>query len=147
MVNELGNRWRCWLTVAIALLAISLSSCTTIASSSTPSQNRQNSHILEFVPRQSLLTAVINTRIKPDKLWRSSTLAVEFKRVSDSLFAPLAIDFDQDIRPWLGDEIAIVITDKDLDRDQRNGRQTGYLLAADIADGERLREFLELFWQ
>jgi hypothetical protein len=35
----------------------------------------------------------------------------------------------------------------DLDRDQGNGQQPGYLLVAETEDADRAREFLELFWQ
>lgn len=147
MVNVFGRRWHCWLTIAIALLLINLSGCATIESSPASSQNRYTNRILEFVPKQSLFAAVIDTSIKPDKLWQNSTLAAEFTRMGTSVFSPLVIDFDEDIRPWLGNEIAFAITDKDIDRNQYNGRQAGYLLAAHIADGERAREFLELFWQ
>lgn len=150
MVNVLGRFRRYWIiasvSLAIALMLMSLIGCTTLTSSSVSPSHRTR-HILEFVPKQSLFTAVIDARVNSNQIGRSSSLAAEFKRVSDSVFRPLEIDFENDVRPWLGNEIVFAITDKDLDRNQLNGRQTGYLLVADIADSEQLREFLELYWQ
>ncbi|MBE9068452.1 DUF3352 domain-containing protein [Leptolyngbya cf. ectocarpi LEGE 11479] len=154
MANLLGGSGRRWQLVAFAiallLISIGIHGC---GQPSSPSEQfeqsniSQSSSVLEFVPRQSLLAAVVDTTVEPSKVWQSSGLPDTISRSINSVLVPLAVDFDQDVRPWLGDDIAFAITDKDLDRSSHNGRQTGYLLVADTSDSERLREFLELFWQ
>ncbi|MEM8611766.1 MAG: DUF3352 domain-containing protein [Cyanobacteria bacterium P01_H01_bin.105] len=152
MVNLLPVSWRRWqlMLVAIALLIISfsISSCSQFSLiEDGQSSNPQTDHVSEFVPKHALLAAVIDTTPKPDKAWSQSALSRVLSQTLDRLLTPLELDFSEDIRPWLGQTIAFAITNKDLDRDYRNGRQGGYLLAANTLDGDRLREFLELFWQ
>ncbi len=145
MENWLRVAWQRWLAIALLLVSLGINGCGRL---STPPSISQDHHLLEFVPRQSLLAAMVSTTLQaPGKVWQHSDLIASASQFAESLLTPLAIDFAQDIRPWLGNNIAVAITDKDLDRERRNGRQTGYLLVADIVDSERLREFLELFWQ
>ena len=149
MVIFLGKPWQRWrLVVATALLFCSLgtSGCQQLSVSERSEQVSHRAHILEFVPKQSLLATVLDTTVKPGKTLQS-TLSEALPQAANLLLAPLAIDLNENIRPWLGDQIAFAITDKDVDRDRRTGRQVGYLVVADTTDGDRLREFLELFWQ
>ncbi len=151
MVNLSGESWRRWrlIFIAIALLLVSLStsSCKQLPlvpeRAPLPTGNPQ----LEFVPRQALLVGAIDITVTPDKTWLRSPLTKSLPQSIDSWLAPLELAFTQDIRPWLGKNIAFAITSKDLDHEQSNGRQSGYLLVADITDSEQLHEFLELFWQ
>ncbi|MEM7062387.1 MAG: DUF3352 domain-containing protein [Cyanobacteria bacterium P01_B01_bin.77] len=152
MTNLLGGFRRRWQLVAFAiallLISISINGCGQLSSSPKQSAiSQSNSSVLTFVPRRSLLAAAVNTKIKPNQVWQNSGLINTAFRSINSVLEPLAIDFNQDIRPWLGNDMAVAIIDKDLDRTRRNGRQTGYLLVAEASDSERLREFLELFWQ
>ncbi|TVR14246.1 MAG: DUF3352 domain-containing protein [Phormidium sp. GEM2.Bin31] len=71
----------------------------------------------------------------------------EFRRLKASLLTDTNLEYERDIEPWLGDEITLAVTTADLDRDPKNGTQPGYLLALEVRDGERSREFLDLFWQ
>lgn len=151
MTNLFGGSRQRWqlviFAIALLLISIGIHSCGQPSPSSKQLDNSQSSSVLEFLPRHSLLAAVIDTTVEPSQGWKNSGLANTVSRSISSALVPLAINFDQDIRPWLGDHIAFAITDKDLDRTRRNGRQTGYLLVVDTSDSERLREFLELFWQ
>ncbi|MEM1238253.1 MAG: DUF3352 domain-containing protein [Cyanobacteria bacterium P01_H01_bin.26] len=149
MVIFSGKPWRRWrLVFAIALLFCSLgiSGCQQLSASEHSEHVSHRAHVLEFVPKQSLLATVLDTTVKPGKTLQS-TLSEALPQAADLLLAPLAIDLNENIRPWLGDQVAFAITDKDLDRDRRTGRQVGYLVVADTTDGDRLREFLEVFWQ
>ena len=149
MVNRSGKPWRYWCLsiVAIAVLLTGISGCEQLPSISQQSSISQANHILAFVPKQALLSAVINTTTKLDKARTHTHLSKVVSKNLDALLVSFSLNFKDDIRPWLGDTLAVAITDKDIDRDPRNGRQTGYLLVVDAADGDRLREFLELFWQ
>ncbi|MGD1856426.1 MAG: DUF3352 domain-containing protein [Leptolyngbyaceae cyanobacterium] len=147
MVNVLGWRWRTFMIFAIALLLINLSGCTQVSRSLSQPHSTQGNRLLEFVPKYSIFATVVDATINPGKVWPRSNFAESFSSAATAIFSPLAIGFDEEILPWLGNNVVFAITDKDLDRDRRNGRQSGYLLAADVADSDRLREFLEFFWQ
>ncbi|MBJ7298775.1 MAG: DUF3352 domain-containing protein, partial [Dolichospermum sp.] len=56
------------------------------------------------------------------------------------------IDYSNDLKPWLGDEITLAATTIDIDRDPDNGLQTGYLMALATTKPEKSREFLELLF-
>ncbi|MBM0742015.1 DUF3352 domain-containing protein [Phormidium sp. CLA17] len=108
-----------------------------------------------FVSKQA--PAMVSLLVNPDKLeqfWqvvarpqerrRSRQELTQFKR---SLLANTGLEYERDVKPWLGDEITIAVTTLDFDRDLLNGKQPGYLLAISTKDPERSREFLQLFWQ
>ncbi|MBT9315454.1 DUF3352 domain-containing protein [Leptothoe spongobia] len=148
MVNVLGRGWWRRITVAIAaFLVIGLHGCAQVAIPVGQSHDLHSTQLLEFVPKQSLFATVIDTNVETNKVWQRSNLSDALFQAEKTIFGPYSIDLSEDIRPWLGDKVAVAITDKDLDRDRRNGRQVGYLLVAHAADGDALREFLELFWQ
>jgi hypothetical protein len=71
----------------------------------------------------------------------------EIAQLKQSLLLGTDLDYERDIKPWLGDELTLAITTLDLDRDPANGRQPGYLAILTTNDPERSREFLQLFWQ
>lgn len=139
--------WQRGFTIALLLVSLGISGCGQLSLPSGQSSAPLGNRILEFVPRHALLTTVVSTAVQLDNTWQRSDIVATISQFTDSLLTPLAINFNQDIRPWLGNDIAFAITAKDVDRDRRNGRQTGYLLVLETTDGERLREFLELFWQ
>jgi len=108
-----------------------------------------------FVPRQS--PVMVSLLVNPDRL-ESLRVALtapsrrrrarrELDQFKQSVLAERQLDYDTDIKPWLGDEITVAVTTPDLDRDARNGLQPGYLLALEATDGDRARDFLQLFWQ
>ncbi|NEZ62796.1 DUF3352 domain-containing protein [Leptolyngbyaceae cyanobacterium CCMR0082] len=151
MVNLSGIPWRRWqlIVIAIALLCLSLgiNSCSQLSSDANQPSHLSSSETLAFVSKHALLTAVVSTDVKPGKDWEKSDVFKALSQARDQLIASFDFNLDEDVRPWLGQDIAFAITNKDLDQDNSNGRQVGYLLVVDADDGDRLREFLELFWQ
>ncbi|MEM1425778.1 MAG: DUF3352 domain-containing protein [Cyanobacteria bacterium P01_H01_bin.130] len=109
----------------------------------------------QFVPRSA--PVMVSLLANPDRLETVRQFLVppsqrraafqEWQRVRDRLLSKTQLDYGQDIRPWLGDEVTFAVTGLDADRDESNGRQPAYLLAASAADGDRAQGFLELFWQ
>lgn len=108
-----------------------------------------------FVPRQA--PAVVSLLVNPDQL-ESFRLAVakpkdrrraraDVAELKQSLLGNTGLSYEQDIRPWLGEELTLAVSTLDVDRDSTNGKQPGYLLAIATKDPERSREFLQLFWQ
>lgn len=108
-----------------------------------------------FIPRQA--PAMVSLQVHPDELLNLRQVMAgpsqrqrtrqEFRDALQGLVASTSLDYERDIRPWLGSEITGAMTSVDLDRDRSNGLQPGYLLAIATADSQRAREFLELFWQ
>ncbi|MEM8804939.1 MAG: DUF3352 domain-containing protein [Cyanobacteria bacterium P01_G01_bin.38] len=108
-----------------------------------------------FVPRQAPLMVSLLT--SPERLvelrrvltppGRRGEAQAEVSQLKRSFLNQTGINYDSDIHPWIGDEITLAVTDTDFDRDPTNGLQPGYLAAISTRDGDRAREFLELFWQ
>ena len=73
----------------------------------------------------------------------------EVEQLKQSLLTNTGLDYERDIRPWIGNEVTFASTDVDLDRDRSNGQQAGYLVAVEIAADkqQQARECLQLFWQ
>jgi hypothetical protein len=57
------------------------------------------------------------------------------------------LNYDKDVKPWLGEEVTAAITSADFDRDDSNGKAGGYLLALTTKNALASREFLQRFWQ
>jgi hypothetical protein len=70
----------------------------------------------------------------------------EFSQIKNSLLAKSNLDYQEDIKPWLSNEITLAVTTIDIDHDPENGLQTGYLMAVATAKPEKSREFLELLF-
>lgn len=107
-----------------------------------------------FVPKQAPIMASL--LVNPDRLEAFRQLVArpgnrrqsraQLKKIEDSLLANKGIDYQRDIRPWLGNEITFAVTSLDFDRNQQNAAQPGYLLAVTTKNQERAREFLQLFY-
>jgi len=108
-----------------------------------------------FVPKQT--PAMVSLLVNPDEI-RALRQAIappgkrrqartELAQFEQSLLANAGLTYQQDVQPWLGDEVTLAITTLDIDRDRTNGKQPGYLLAIATKDPERSREFLQVFWQ
>lgn len=107
-----------------------------------------------FVPKQAPVMASL--LVNPDRLEAFRQLVArpgnrgrsraELNQLEDSLLANKAIDYQRDIRPWIGDEITWAVTSLDFDRNQQNAAQPGYLLAVTTKDPQRASEFLQLFY-
>jgi hypothetical protein len=108
-----------------------------------------------FIPKQA--PAMASLLVNPDQLANFRLVAVrpgarrqaraELGQLKQSLLANTGLDYEQDIKPWLGKELTWAVTSLDIDRDPANGKQPGYLLAIATQNPERSREFLQLFWQ
>jgi hypothetical protein len=105
-----------------------------------------------FVPRQapamvSLLTNVdrleaLRQLVTPlGKRWEARK---ELSELKQNLLAGTGVDYQKDIKPWLGDELTLAVTSLDFDRQPENGAQAGYLLAVNTKDAELSKEFLQL---
>ena len=108
-----------------------------------------------FVPKDAPVVASL--LVKPDRLqglrqMRTPLLKrreshAEFDRLKRSLLADTDLDYDRDIKPWLGDEITFAITRLDGDGDRSNGTQPDYLIALTVEDAAKSQEFLDAFWE
>jgi Protein of unknown function (DUF3352) len=108
-----------------------------------------------FIPRQAPLVASL--LVNPDRLEtlrqvvanprdRAET-RTEFDQFKQGVLGSTELDYQRDVQPWLGDEMTAAITTLDVDRDDSNGKEAGYLLVLSTKDPARSREFLQLFWQ
>ncbi len=96
-----------------------------------------------FVPKSS--PAMVSLLVNPDGLQKIAPKG-GFSQLKNSLLAKNNINYQDDIKPWLGDEITLAATTIDIDRDPDNGLQTGYLMALASTTPEKSREFLELLF-
>ncbi|AKG24156.1 DUF3352 domain-containing protein [Calothrix sp. 336/3] len=70
----------------------------------------------------------------------------ELAKIKSSIFGNISLDYNQDIRPWLGNEITLAVTTPDIDGDGKNGKQPGYLVALATKKPEKSREFVDLLF-
>lgn len=104
-----------------------------------------------FIPRQS--PVVLSLLVNPDRVEAFSEVAVplrqrgrdrrRFDRLKTSILSNLKIDYEQDIQPWLGEEVTFALTSPDYDRDRANGSQLGYIVVASSRDRTAAQEFLQ----
>lgn len=107
-----------------------------------------------FVPKQA--PAMVSLLVNPGRLEAFRQLVArpiarrrsraELNQIENSLLLNSDINYQRDIQPWLGDEISLAVTSLDFDRNPANATQPGYLLVVKTKDGERAREFLQLFY-
>ena len=71
------------------------------------------------------------------------------ERFEKNALAGTGLNYERDLKPWLGSEVTYALTDTDLDTDAANGLQSGYLLAAAIAPQQQYeaQTFLQRLWQ
>lgn len=104
-----------------------------------------------FVPRQA--PVMVSLLVNPDRLESLVKLKSpfgkgrqgkqEFNQLKQGLLANFGLDYDQDVKDWLGEEITLAVTALDFDRDPDNGLKPGYLLVATSKDPEQARQFLQ----
>ncbi len=108
-----------------------------------------------FVPKQA--PAMVSLLVNPEQL-EQFRLALatpgerrqaraELQQLRQSLLANTGLEYERDVKPWLGQELTLAITTLDIDRDPTNGKQPGYLVALATQDAAQSGEFLQLFWQ
>jgi hypothetical protein len=71
----------------------------------------------------------------------------EFNRIKKTLLANTNLNYNRDIKPWLGNETTLALMTTDIDRNLKNGEQPGYLFALSAADVELATTTLAQFWQ
>lgn len=71
----------------------------------------------------------------------------EFNRIKKTLLANTNLNYNRDIKPWLGNETTLALMTIDIDRNLKNGEQPGYLFALSAADVELATTTLAQFWQ
>ncbi|MDZ7957178.1 MAG: DUF3352 domain-containing protein [Aulosira sp. DedQUE10] len=96
-----------------------------------------------FVSKFSPIT--VSLLVNPDKL-QALEREGELSKLKTSLLAKSNIDYQEDVQPWLGNEITIAVTSLDIDRDSENGQQPGYLLALSTTKSQKSREFVDLLF-
>jgi hypothetical protein len=99
----------------------------------------------------------ISLLVKPEKLELFAELAAEpsdrrevrqeLAAIKQRLQQNWLLDYKTDIQPWFDQEIALAVTDLDLDAQANNGLQTGYLLAFTIKDKSIAKTSMNAFWQ
>jgi len=92
-----------------------------------------------------LSPVIVSLLTNPDSL-QAFEREGELSKLKNSFLAKNDIDYQQDIKPWLGNEITLAIATLDIDRDPENGQQPGYLLALATKQPEKTREFVELLF-
>ncbi|YAF98390.1 MAG: DUF3352 domain-containing protein [Nodularia sp. CChRGM 3473] len=92
-----------------------------------------------------LAPVMVSLLTNPDRL-QTLEHEGELSKLKTSLLAKSGIDYQQDIQPWLGNEITLSVTTLDIDRDVENGQQPGYLMALATDEPEKSREFLDLLF-
>jgi len=117
--------------------------------------SRPNPAAAVFVPKQS--PVMVSLQVNPDRLeaLRIAVARPEYRRKArkeleqfkQGILSERQLNYTTDIKPWLGDEMTLAVTTPDLDRDGTNGLQPGYLLSVETKNGDRARDFLQLFWQ
>jgi hypothetical protein len=100
---------------------------------------------------------MVSLLTRPDRLWglRQMMTAPRDRAQSRQTWQALerwisthsGLDYDTDLRPWLGDEVTFAVTSADLDHSADNGQQPGYLLVLTSRQGLQAREAAHLFWQ
>jgi hypothetical protein len=104
-----------------------------------------------FLPKQT--PVMVSLLVNPDKLEAFSLSATsvnnrrqshrELKDFEKSLLANTGLNYEQEIQPWLGEEITLAVTSLDYDRQTSNGTQPGYLLAVNSKNPQLAKEFLQ----
>ncbi|WP_071189393.1 DUF3352 domain-containing protein [Trichormus sp. NMC-1] len=92
-----------------------------------------------------LSPVMVSLLINPDGL-QGLEQKGEISQIKTNLLAKTSINYQEDIKPWLGNEITLAVTSQDIDRDPENGLQTGYLMALATENPAQSREFIELLF-
>ena len=105
-----------------------------------------------FVSKQAPI--MVSLLVKPEQLEGFAQFSAtpsnrrrsrrELKKVEKSLLANTGLNYEAEIRPWLGNEITLAVTSLDYDRNRTNGTKPGYLLAVQAKDKELAKEYLQL---
>lgn len=122
--------------LCVVLMALLLTSAAVPAQASTATRTPTTA---AFIPQDAIVTSTLrlSSRSLPTK-WEG-TPAVQ--AIQSFLGQRIETDVERDIRPWLGNEVALAVVPG------TTATAPGYLLVLTLADGDQAREFLELLWQ
>lgn len=67
----------------------------------------------------------------------------ELKDLEKTLLGNTGLNYETEIKPWLGEEITLAVMSLDYNRNASDGVQPGYLLAVATKDSELAKEFLQ----
>ena len=96
-----------------------------------------------FVSKQA--PVMVSMLVNPERL-QAFEGDGELSKLKTNLLANTGIDYQEDIKPWLGNEITLAVTSLDIDRDFENGQQPGYLMALATTQPEKSGEFVEVLF-
>jgi hypothetical protein len=104
-----------------------------------------------FIPKQA--PVMVSLLVNPDRLESLAQYISfpqnrrkshkEFLSLEKQLLSTTGLDYQTQIRPWLGEEITLAVTSLDFDHNSDNGVQPGYLLAVTTKDKELAKVFLQ----
>ena len=104
-----------------------------------------------FIPKQA--PVMVSLLVNPDRLESLAQYIAspqnrrqshrEFLSLEKHLLSTTGLDYQTQIRPWLGEEITLAVTSLDFDRNPNNGIQPGYLLAVTTKNKELAKVFLQ----
>lgn len=96
-----------------------------------------------FVSKQA--PVLVSILVTPERL-QAFERDQQLSKLKTSLLANTGIDYPQEVKPWLGNEITLAVTSLDIDHDSENGQQPGYLIALSTTQPEKSREFVQLLF-
>ncbi|MBP5977244.1 DUF3352 domain-containing protein [Brasilonema sp. CT11] len=96
-----------------------------------------------FVSKQA--PVMVSMLVNPERL-QAFERDGQLSKLKTRLLANTGIDYQQEIKPWLGNEITLAVTSLDIDHDSENGQQPGYLMALATTQPEKSREFVQLLF-
>ncbi|KAB8318970.1 DUF3352 domain-containing protein [Tolypothrix campylonemoides VB511288] len=128
----------------IMLLLIGITGCNGFyAKSPLTRASTEQSNATIFVSKQA--PVMVSMLVNPERL-QGFEGDGELSKLKTNLLANTGIDYQEDIKPWLGNEITLAVTTLDIDRDSENGQQPGYLMAVATTEPEKSREFVEVLF-
>jgi len=108
-----------------------------------------------YLPKQA--PAIVSLLTNPDKLnaLHQVTLPLkerrhdllEWQQWEQDLASKIGLDYQHDLKPWLGDEITFAIASLDLPSSSQQKVQPGYILALATKNPKRAQECLRDFYQ
>ncbi|MBD2343589.1 DUF3352 domain-containing protein [Anabaena subtropica] len=130
---------------AIALIIVAIAGFYWFFAKNPVNLVASNSQASAAIFVSKLAPVTVSLLVNPDRL-QTFDSSGEISKLKTSLLAKSGIDYKQDIQPWLKDEITLALTTLDIDRDPKNGRQPGYLMALATDNPDKSREFVELLF-
>lgn len=113
---------------------------------------KTNPQATVFISKQA--PAMFSLLVNPDKVSKFSQLVSdggkrrqvkrEIEQIRDNFLTKTNLNYEEDLQPWLGDEVTFAVTSLDYDRNAENGVQPGYLLVVKNKDSQLAKEFLQV---